>query len=233
MTYGCRQLRWIDENPCSNLIKLKEFTKKRHPLINNEVQRLLEACRNSKDPYLYCIVLFSLTTGARKGEILGLSWDQVDLQNKVAHFTETKNGEARSVPLVDVVVQELKSIYQNRDPSKPLVFASKTAFGKIDISKAWKTALKQADIENFVFHGTRHHFTTAAAKSGANSLQLKTALGHKTIQMLEVYTHLDVRDVRHLSEEASSRILEQAESATTSLQSKQFSKIYKPKSLSE
>jgi integrase len=211
LTYGCRQLRWIDENPCSNLIKLKEHKEKRRVLTINEVQRVLDACRKSKNAYLYCIVLFSLTTGARKGEILGLPWDQVDLENKVAHFTETKNGKARSVPLVDAVVQELKIIYKNRNPAKPLVFASKTVFGKIDISKVWKTALKHADIQNFVFHGTRHHFITSAMRSGASNLQVQTAVGHKTLQMLEIYTHLNARDVRHLSETASAQILEHAQ----------------------
>jgi integrase len=78
------------------------------------------------------------------------------------------------------------------------VFASKTAFGRIDINKPWIEALRCAEIKGFVFHSIRHHFATLAARSGASNLQLKTAMGHKTLQMLERYTHLDVQTTRLL-----------------------------------
>ena len=200
LTYACRQLRWIDDNPCFNLIKLKENPGRDRVLTQEEVQRLTESCLQSRNGYLYCIVLMAFTTGMRQGEILGLTWNQIDFDNKLAHLKETKNGTPRSVPLVAAVVEELIGLYQNRNPTKNLVFASKTAFGKIDIAKAWNEALKRADIEGFVFHSIRHHFATLAARSGASNLQLKTALGHKTLQMLERYTHLDVKTTRHLSE---------------------------------
>ena len=68
--------------------------------------------------------------------------------------------QPRSVPLVDGVVNELNGFSKIRNPAKSLIFASKTAFGKIDINKAWNEALKQANIEGFVFHSIRHHFAT-------------------------------------------------------------------------
>lgn len=200
LTYACRQLRWIDDNSCFNLIKLKENPGRDRVLTQEEVQRLMGSCRQSRNGYLYCIVLMAFTTGMRQGEILGLTWNQIDFDNKLAHLKETKNGTPRSVPLVVPVVEELVHLYQSRNPAKNLVFASKTAFGKIDINKAWNEALKRAGIEGFVFHSIRHHFATLAARSGASNLQLKTALGHKTLQMLERYTHLDVETTRHLSE---------------------------------
>lgn len=207
LTYACRQLRWINDNPCFNLIKLKEAPGRDRILTEEEVQRLLTACRESSCKLLYCIVLMAFTTGMRQGEILGLTWNQVDLDNKIAHLKETRNGSPRSVSLMDAVVEELRTIFQNRNAAKAFIFASKTAFGALDISKPWNEALKQANIENFVFHGIRHHFATLAAKSGASNLQLKAALGHKTLQMLERYTHLDVQITRHINEQVSQKIL--------------------------
>ena len=207
LTYACRQLRWIDDNPCFNLIKLKEAPGRDRILTEDEVQKLLEACRQSRCQYLYCIVLLAFTTGMRQGEILNLTWNQIDFNNHLAHLKETKNGSPRSVPLVEAALYELNLLFQNRNPSKPLIFASKTPFGKIDINKPWNEALKQAGIEGFVFHSIRHHFATLAARSGASNLQLKTALGHKTLQMLERYTHLDVETTRHLSLTVSQKIL--------------------------
>ncbi len=202
LSHACRQLRWIDDNPCFNLIKLKESSGRDRVLTQDEVHRLFAACRESRNDYLYCIVLLAFTTGMRQGEILNLAWDHVDLENRLAHLKETKNGTARSVPLVDGVINELNRLSIIRNPAKKLIFASKTAFGKIDINKAWNEALKRANIQGFVFHSIRHHFATLMARAGASNLQLKTALGHKTLQMLERYTHLDAQSTRHLSEKA-------------------------------
>lgn len=130
-------LRWIEENPCFRLTKLKENPGRDRVLTDDEIARLLAACRRSKSSYLYCFVLISLTTGARQGEVLDLEWRHVDLENKVAHLKETKNGHPRSICLSDAVVAELTRLHQKRNPAKPLVFASKTALGKVDLKKAW------------------------------------------------------------------------------------------------
>lgn len=119
--YACKNLRWIDENPCANLLKLKSKPKTRRALVGDEEIRLLKACRQSQSPYLYCIVLIGLTTGARKSEILNLTWDAIDFDNKIAHIQDSKNGRPRRVGLVDSVIQELKNLLEKRDCNKPLV----------------------------------------------------------------------------------------------------------------
>jgi integrase len=112
----------------------------------------------------------------------------------------TKNGRPRSIALVDEVIDELKKIYSNRQPNKPLVFSSRTAFGKIDIKKGWREALKRAEISGLTFHGLRHSFCTMAASQGASNLELANAMGHRTLQMLMRYTHLEGNLTRKYSE---------------------------------
>ena len=73
------------------------------------------------------------------------------------------------------LIEELKSLYEKIDPFKSLVFASKTAFGRIDIKKAWQHAFKKANIQNCRAHDMRHTFCTFAAAKGASNLQLATA----------------------------------------------------------
>lgn len=80
----------------------------------------------------------------------------LDFANKLAYLKETKNGRPRSIALSDSVLKELKNLYERREPLKPLVFASKTAFGRIDIKKAWQTALRVAEIEKCRAHDMRH-----------------------------------------------------------------------------
>lgn len=204
------KLRWIDENPCFNLTKLKESKGRDRVLSEDEISKLLASCRQSKSPYLYCIVLMSLTTGARQGEILNLEWRHVDFENKLANLIETKNGRPRSISLADALIDELKILYQSRNVKKPLVFASKTAFGRIDIKKSWKQALTRAEIKDCRPHDMRHTFCTLAARQGGSNLELATAMGHRTLGMLQRYTHLDVQVTKKFSKHISEQILQGA-----------------------
>lgn len=206
-SYAVKELRWLSENPCQNLKKLKENPGRDRVLSDTEIQKLLAACRDSKSPYLYCIVLLSLTTGARQGELLNLEWCDIDFKNNLASLKETKNGRPRSIALAPEVVAELQKLYQNRNPHKSLVFASRTAFGKIDIKKAWQEALKRAGVTNCRAHDMRHTFATLAASLGASNLELSTAMGHRTLEMLQRYTHMDAQVSKKFSKQISKHIL--------------------------
>lgn len=206
-SYADKKLRWITENPCRTLSKLKESAGRDRILTDDEISRLLDACRRSKSSFLYPIVLFALTTGARRGEILNLEWRHVDLEKGIAFLTETKNGRPRSVALSDLVIAELKVLYEVRNPSKPLIFASKTAFGRIDIKKSWVQAVLQAGLTDYHFHDLRHQFATLAAGQGASNVELATAMGHRTLSMLLRYSNLDAKNSKKFSDHISERIL--------------------------
>lgn len=207
LSYAVKKLRWISENPCKTLTRMKESSGRDRILNDEEIARLLEACKQSKSPYLYPIVFFALTTGARKGEILNLEWRDVDLDKGIAFLKETKNGRPRSVALSDPVIAELKALYKARNPSKSLVFASKTAFGRIDIKKAWMQAVQRSGITDYHFHDLRHQFATFAAGQGASNVELATAMGHRTLAMLLRYSNLDAKNSKKFSDHISERIL--------------------------
>lgn len=121
--------------------------------------------------------LIAITTGARREEILGLQWSHIGLEQNIAHFKETKNGKPRSVALSDTVVAELKKLHGQRHSHKPLVFASSSAFGKVNIKRSGQRALKKAEIVSLRFHDLWHIFATHAARRGASNLELATAMG--------------------------------------------------------
>ena len=121
LTYATQNLKWISENPALDLKKLKENPGRDRVLSEQEITRLFKASKESQSPYLYCIILISLTTGARQGEILNLEWRHVDFENQIAYIKESKNGKPRSIALCKPVIEELKLLYQNRNPQKPLV----------------------------------------------------------------------------------------------------------------
>ncbi len=158
-------------------------------------------------PNLYCVVLTAISTGARQGEILNLEWSHIDFDHRIACLKETKNGRPRSIFLAEAVVAELQKLYEQRNPLKSLVFASKTSFGRVDLKKAWQIALKRAGIFNCRAHDMRHTFATLAAGEGASNLELATAMGHRTLQMLQRYTHMDVQTTKKYSQQISAKIL--------------------------
>lgn len=207
LTYACRHLRWMNENPCSNLIKLKENPHFRRILTDDEAVTLLTTCKESAHPYLYCIVLIAITTGMRQGEILSLTWNDVDFDKKILLIKTSKNGRSRRIAIMDSVLKILESLYQVRDPLKTLVFASKTACGRIDIKKAWHKALKSAEINDFVFHGLRHHYASRGGQMGASSQQLQSQLGHSSSQMTDHYTHLEAESTRYIGESIEKKLL--------------------------
>jgi integrase len=203
LTYAVKKLRWLTENPCRILSKLKENNARDRILNDHEISRLLAACKQSKSLLLYPIVLFALTTGARRGEILKLEWRHLDLDKGIGFLTETKNGRPRSVALSDALLAELKALPR----TKSLVFASKTAFGALDIKKAWAQSLLRANITDYHFHDLRHQFATFAASQGASNVELATAMGHRTLSMLLRYSNLDAQHSKKFSDHISERIL--------------------------
>jgi len=210
LSYAVRELNWMPVNPCVKMKKLKENPGRDRVLSEVEIERLLTSCRQSRSPYLYCIVLIALTTGARQGEILNLEWNHIDFDNKLAYLKKTKNGRPRSIHLSEPVHAELENLYKKRDLMKPLVFASKTAFGRVDIKKAWQQALKKAGIVNCRMHDMRHTFATMAAAQGASNLELATAMGHRTLEMLQRYTHLDAQMSKKFTNTISKQIIQGA-----------------------
>lgn len=103
------------------------------------------------------------------------------------------------------VITELKRLYELRHPLKSLVFASKIAFGRVDIKKVWQAALRVAGIENCRAHDMRHTFATLAAAQGASNMELATVMGHRTLQMLQRYTHLDAQVTKKFSQGISEK----------------------------
>ena len=186
---------------------MKESSGRDRILKNEEITRLLDACKQSKSSLLYPIVLFAITTGARRGEILKLEWRHVDLEKGIAFLTETKNGRPRSVALSDSVIAELKALYSLCNPTKLLVFASKTAFGQIDIKKGWMQAVQRAGLIDYHFHDLRHQFATLAAGQGASNVELATAMGHRTLSQLLRYSNLDAKNSKKFSDHISESIL--------------------------
>ena len=165
----------------------------------DEQKALLAASRESHWDRLYLLVLMALTTGARRGELMKLTWQDLDLANRVARLETTKNTESRLLPLLPPVIEELMKFRSNNDHR---IFPSTVdPHSPFDFKKAWKNALAQAKLSNIRFHDLRH---TAASNMVANNRTLfetGTLLGHKQSSTTMRYAHLAHQHTSKMAEE--------------------------------
>lgn len=119
-----------------------------------EFQQLLDYCA----PHLKPIVLVAVHTGMRKGEILKLKWEQVDLRHNFILLDKTKNGESREIPINGTLIGLLASMPRNLESE--YVFVDKDGKPYGDIKRSFHTALKKVGIRDFHFHDLRHTFAS-------------------------------------------------------------------------
>jgi len=154
-------------------------------LSKEEIQNLIDACAAHISP----IVLMALNTGMRKGEILSLVWEQVDLKHGFILLIDTKNGERREIPINETLRYSLSSL--PRHIASPYVFWQGDD-GKryMDVRRSFRSALKRAGIRDFRFHDLRHTFASHLVMAGVDITTVKELLGHKTLTMTMRYAHL-------------------------------------------
>src|SRR5437763_6675195 len=90
---------YLPTNPCTLVRRPPQGRPRDRRLQGDEEQRLLAACRGARNKWLAHCVALAIETGMRRGELLGLSGDNVDLERRTAFLPVTKNGESRGVPL--------------------------------------------------------------------------------------------------------------------------------------
>ena len=161
---------------------------------------MLEACQTSRNPYLHTIVVLALATGARRGELLGLRWPDVDLKRATLAFQETKNGERRAVPLTGQALALMGQHAKVRRLDTVLVFPDATGKKPGGIREAFEGAVKRAGIVDFRFHDLRHTAASYLAMSGASLAEIAEVLGHKTLAMVKRYAHLSEAHTRGVVE---------------------------------
>ncbi|PIS00295.1 MAG: integrase [Chlamydiae bacterium CG10_big_fil_rev_8_21_14_0_10_35_9] len=189
-TVAVREWGWLNDSPMRKVTRPKESRGRVRFLDEDERVRLLEACKESKNPYLYAIVILGISTGMRKSEILGLKWENIDFNSNRIILHETKNSERRVVPLVGLAKALLEEIFKSRKLDAFLVFSGKKPNKSIEIRGAWGGALKKANIKNFVFHDLRHTAASYLAMNKATLGEIAEILGHKTLSMVKRYAHL-------------------------------------------
>jgi integrase len=185
LTVAVKEYGWLTKNPIPNVTRMPDSKGRERFLSDGERTALLTACKASPCATLAPLVSVALATGARKGELLGLSWPDVSLERRSVRFRDTKNGESRTVPLAATAVATLKEWKANRLPVGSVFPESPNV-----IDKAWQAARIEAGLPEFRFHDLRHSAASYLAMSGSSLMDIAAILGHKTLAMVKRYSHL-------------------------------------------
>lgn len=184
------------DNPVA---KVKLFSErdnlKERVLTADEETKLLAHCA----PHLLPIVVFALNTGMRRGEILGLRWDQIDASGRSARVTRTKGGRDRIVPLNDAAAGVIK--VQRKTSHGSYVFPSmKGREFMRTVDHSFGRACRLAGIVGLRFHDLRHTFATRLIRRGADIITVQALLGHYAVTMTQRYTHTGADEKRRAVE---------------------------------
>jgi integrase len=183
-------------NPASDIeLKKADNTLVRY-LTPDQRGALLEALPARYHP----IVLAALNTGMRRGELLRMTWADVDWYAGTIKIRHTKSDDPRHAPMNSIVQRELLVLKNATNPSpSDQVFPFYPRY----LSRAFQRAVLKAKLAPFRFHDLRHCFASSLARLGANDRTLMEAGGWASPAMLKRYVHLGPSTVWQAGGEAS------------------------------
>lgn len=171
----------------------------------DEFQRFFAALEEEADQDIQDFVLLSLFTGARKTNVLAMSWADIDL--KAGTWTipgeQAKNSQSHTVPLTE---EELKILRRRKktqekerqkDPDNPkfkgnfyVFFGNGKTGHLVEPKRQWRNILSKAGIDNLHLHELRRSMASWMANSGANVALIQSAMNHKDLKTtLTIYAH--------------------------------------------
>jgi integrase len=145
------------------------------------------------------LTLLALNTGLRRGELLKLRWRDLDEARNLltVAVSSAKSGHARHIPLNTVAAGVLRSWKKQVKPrtDDAFVFANDDGARIASLKRSWATLCKIADIPNFKFHDTRHHFASRLVQASVPLNTVRELLGHASLTMTLRYAHLAPGDL--------------------------------------
>lgn len=194
MSYAVRELFLISENPFINLQKPPMPKPRNRRITDAEIEQILQAGSykmgakpTQTQQYVAWAFLFAIHTAMRRGEILGITKDNI--KDGYIHLPKTKNGDSRNVPLSKFAKEMLTWIDNDSDKLIP--------FDENAFKKSWTRVQKKAGLDNVTFHDTRHEAISRFVANYQMPVEkLAKITGHKDIKtLINVYYNPTIDDL--------------------------------------
>ena len=198
----------LRENPTRHL-RLTSTRKVRGKFMTaDELQRLIGVIAERDPDYLDTVKLLAVT-GMRRGNVLGMRWDWVDLEQGTvqvpAEHDKAKQGFVKVLPKParDILLRRFEAMSAGQVAS-PWVFANpKTGKPYSSRRTLWETCRREAGLHSLRYHDLRHTFASMMLESGADIIDVQKALGHTQLKTTAVYLHLTDARKRERAEAAA------------------------------
>lgn len=175
----------------------------------DELKRFFEALENeATSPEIRNFVYLLLLTGARRANVMSLSWNEVDFSSAVWTIpaSKSKNQESMTIPLVPQAIDILQK--RKKSTSSIFVFPGTGTTGHlVEPKRAWAALVKRSGLSNLHLHDLRRTCGSYQAASGSNQAVISKSLGHKSISTTATYTRLNLDPVRASMERAADAIM--------------------------
>jgi integrase len=142
--------------------------------------------------HLKPLVILSLNTGMRRGELFALTWESVDLVagRITVHGATAKSGKTRHIPLNAAALDALRG-WRDQAPTKTgLIFPAKNGDALTHVRRAWESVLRAGKITRFRWHDMRHTFASKLVMASVDLNTVRELLGHSDYAMTQRYAHL-------------------------------------------
>ncbi len=193
LNIAVKEWKWMFDNPLKGVRKPKQPNARTRRITQDEIDRLLLALGYSYTEKPSTVtsrvgasLLFAIETAMRAGEIVSLTWDNIDLEKRVAKLAMTKNGFPREVPLSE---EAIRIMLQVKDDNES-VFNLRTD----QIDALFRKAKARALIADLHYHDSRAEAITRLAKK-VDILTLARISGHRDLRMLSVYYRESTEDI--------------------------------------
>ena len=190
--YTAARWKLLEENPFRQVQLMRVPDQQPLYFSKEEFQQLLAAI---PEKWFRDLITVAVCTGLRRGELLNMLWKNIDFQRKVIYIQSTsdfrtKFGKRRTVPMNEDVVRILLGRFQNA--KSDFVFARDgLRILESSVTHKFKTSVRKAGLNGRLhFHSLRHTFATWLVQDGVNIYEVQKLLGHSSIKITEVYSHL-------------------------------------------
>lgn len=183
----------LAQSPADAVRPIKEQDIRERYLSPDEQSRLFAAC----SPPLLRAVKFALLTGARKAEILGLRWADIDRARGTATIGASR-AKGKRVRRLYLNADCLKMV--GKAAGSPLVFPGPRGNSWGGFDRVWMDAKRQAGLADFHFHDLRHTYASRLVQKGVDLYRVSKLLGHSSIRQTERYAHLSPANLATVAE---------------------------------
>tara|TARA_B100000780_G_scaffold59903_1_gene38388 strand:+ start:347 stop:1261 length:915 start_codon:yes stop_codon:yes gene_type:complete len=178
----------LKTNPLAKVKKLKVNNARNRRIHPNEIEALYSAITKRQNVFIMPIFELALETAMRRGEILNITKQDINFDQKTLYIPDTKNGYPRTIPLTDKAIEVLYDAI-NRQNGQIFPITANA------LRLAWAKLTKRAGITDLHFHDLRHEAISRFFERGLSIPEVALISGHRDYRMLARYTHLKAEDI--------------------------------------